>query len=48
MGKEMDTSGAWGGGITDTELSMEERSFITENHHMVKEYLQMRRLPEDE
>lgn len=47
MGKEMDTSGAWGG-ITDTELSMEERSFITENHHMVKEYLQMRRLPEDE
>ena len=28
-----------GGGITDTELSMEERSFITENHHMVKEYL---------
>ena len=33
-----------GGGITDTELSMEERSFITENHHMVKEYLQMRRL----
>lgn len=29
-------------------LSEEECAFITENHHMVGEYLRMRRLPEDE
>ncbi len=29
-------------------FSREECAFITENHHMVGEYLKMRRLPEDE
>lgn len=37
-----------GGGTADIELSEEECAFITENHHMVGEYLRMRRLPEDE
>lgn len=36
------------GGITEMAFSKEECAFITENHHMVGEYLKMRRLPEDE
>lgn len=44
----MEHSPIRGGGTADIELSEEECAFITENHHMVGEYLRMRRLPEDE
>ena len=48
MGKEGHSPHSWGGGTADMGLSEEECAFITENHHIVGEYLRMRRLPEDE